>query len=39
VGRLLEQVDLEAAAVLQAHWFEYADLALYDGFFQRRRQL
>ncbi len=39
VGRSLEQVDLEAAAVLQAHWFEYADLALYDGFFQRRRQL
>ncbi|MGG6242090.1 hypothetical protein ACQ4N7_26020 [Nodosilinea sp. AN01ver1] len=39
VGRSLEQVDLEAAAVLQAHWFEYADRAFYDAFFRRRRQL
>jgi len=39
VGQSLEQLNLEVAAVLQAHWFEYADQALYDGFFQRRRQL
>lgn len=39
VGRSLEQVDLEAAAVLQAHWFEYADRAFYDAFWRRRRQL
>jgi hypothetical protein len=38
-ARLLDGVDSEANSVMQAHWFAYADRALYDPFFNRQRAL
>jgi hypothetical protein len=39
VGDVLEELNREAGDVLQAHWFEYADSALYSPYFMRGRQL
>src|SRR4051812_11603747 len=35
----LDRLDLDAAHVLQSHWFGFADRALYDPFFLRTRAL
>jgi hypothetical protein len=39
VANVLEEMNREAGDALQAHWFEYADSALYDAYFIRSRQL
>ena len=39
VADVTEELNREAGDVLQAHWFEYADGALYDPYFNRSRQL
>ena len=39
VADVMEELNREAGDVLQAHWFGYADGALYDPYFNRGRQL
>jgi hypothetical protein len=39
VGESLDGGDGDAADVLQAHWFDYADRARYNAFFNRSREL
>src|SRR5215210_7784874 len=39
VAEELEELNREAGDALQAHWFAYADSALYSPFFNRSRQL
>ena len=39
VAEELEELNREASDALQAHWFGYADSALYSPFFIRSRQL
>lgn len=39
VAEELEELNREAGDALQAHWFAYADSALYSPFFIRSRQL
>jgi hypothetical protein len=39
VAEELEELNREAGDALQAHWFAYADSALYSPFFIRDRQL
>lgn len=39
VGSLLDQISSESAAVMQAHWFNYADSAIYSTWLGRRRTL
>jgi hypothetical protein len=39
VAEELEELNREAGDALQAHWFAYADSALYNPFFIRDRQL
>jgi hypothetical protein len=39
VGNVLEELNREATDAMQAHWFEYADSALYSPYFIRSRQL
>ncbi len=38
-GRVLDDVDLEASQVMQAHWIGYADHARFSSFVHRRRAL
>src|SRR5436305_6215445 len=38
-ANVLEQLSFEASNVLQAHWFVYADRAVYNPFFIRSHQL
>ncbi len=37
VGEILDGVDLDLTAVMQAHWFPYADAARFDPYFLSRR--
>src|SRR5690242_11094051 len=39
IARVLEGMNREATEVMQSHWFDYADYALYDPVFIRSRQL
>jgi hypothetical protein len=39
VGREMEALDVAAAGVLQSHWFDHADRALYDAYYLRSRQV
>jgi len=39
VGSLLDQLSSESAEVMQAHWFNYADSAIYSNWLGRRRGL
>jgi hypothetical protein len=39
VGAVLDAMQLEANQVLQAHWFRYADQAMYNSWFLRGRAL
>lgn len=39
IGDVLEEVNREAGEVMQSHWYEYADRALFSFFFIRTRQL
>lgn len=39
VAIALEQMNLEASDVLQSHWLDYADRALYSPYVMRSRQL
>jgi len=39
VGSLLDQLSENSAEVMQAHWFDYADSAIYSTWLGRRRKL
>lgn len=39
VGSLLDRLGQESAEVMQAHWFDYADSAIYSTWLGRRRTL
>jgi ligand-binding sensor domain-containing protein len=39
VADVMEELNREASDVLQAHWFGYADAALYDPYFIQSRRL
>lgn len=39
IGDVLEEVNREAGEVMQSHWYEYADRALFSFFYARTRQL
>ena len=39
VGAILDQLSETSAEVMQAHWFDYADSALYSTWLGRRRKL
>ncbi len=39
VGSLIDQLSSESAEVMQAHWFNYADSAIYSSWLGRQRAL
>jgi hypothetical protein len=39
IAAVLDHLNQEASQVMQAHWFAYADRALYNPYVQRQRQL
>jgi hypothetical protein len=39
VGALLDGLNLEMSEVMQSHWYDYADCALFNRYFVRDRQI